>query len=355
MNPNQEQRFSAEALEDYATKVFQNAGLGAEEAAWSAESLVQADMRGVGSHGLMRLRTYAQRARCGVVRSGVTPRIVRESPSFLLVDGGNGIGTSVARQVMQLCIDRARQSGACFATVFNGNHFGIAASFTELAAEAGMIGIAMSNAPASMVPTGGRKPLLGANPMSIAIPAGKHPPLVLDMATSTVAQGKIILAAKEGKTSIPSDWAVDPEGNPTTDPKKALQGAMLPFGGAKGYGLALIIDILVAVLSGAMTSTHINNFWKDFENPQKLGFFIGAWNIGSVIPLPEFYQRMDALIQEIKACPPAPGHTEVFCPGEIEHRRAQESIRQGIALGPAVVDDLKKLAEEYSAAFPEPV
>jgi len=355
VNVTQEQRFSADALKDYATTVFQSAGLGAEEAAWSAESLVQADLRGVGSHGLMRLRTYAQRARCGVVRSGVTPRIVRESASFLLVDGGNGIGTSVARQVMQLCIDRARETGACFATVFNGNHFGIAASFTELAAEAGMIGIAMSNAPASMVPAGGRKPLLGANPMSIAIPAGKHPPLVLDMATSTVAQGKIILAAKEGKTSIPSDWAVDPDGNPTTDPKKALQGAMLPFGGAKGYGLALIIDILVAVLSGAMTSTHINNFWKDFENPQKLGFFIGAWNIESVMPLPEFYQRMDALIREIKACPPAPGHAEVFYPGEIEHRRAQESIRLGIALGPAVVDDLKKLGEEYSASFPKSI
>jgi LDH2 family malate/lactate/ureidoglycolate dehydrogenase len=355
VNQTQEQRFSAEALQEYATTVFRNAGLGAQEAAWSAESLVQADQRGVGSHGLMRLRTYAQRARCGVVRSGVTPRIVRESPSFLLIDGGNGIGTSIARQVMQLCIDRARESGACFATVFNGNHFGIAASFTEMAAGAGMIGIAMSNATAWMVPTGGRKPLLGANPISIAIPAGNHPPLVLDMATSTVAQGKIILAAKEGKTSIPSDWAVDPEGNPTTDPKKALAGAMLPFGGAKGYGLALIIDILVAVLSGAMTSTHVNNFWKDFENPQQLGFFIGAWNISSVMPLPEFNQRMDALIQEIKACPPAPGYTEVFYPGEIEHRRAQENARQGVGLGPAVVDDLKKLAEEYSASFPQPI
>ena len=355
MNPNPEQRFSAEALQEYATTVFRNAGLDAKEASWSAESLVQADMRGVGSHGLMRLRTYAQRARCGVVRSGVTPRIVRESPSFLLVDGGNGIGTSVARQVMHLCVDRARSSGACFATVFNGNHFGIAASFTEMAVDAGMIGIAMSNATAWMVPTGGRKPLLGANPISIAIPAGSHPPLVLDMATSTVAQGKIILAAKEGKTSIPSDWAVDPEGNPTTDPKKALEGAMLPFGGAKGYGLALIIDILVAVLSGAMTSTHVNNFWKDFEHPQQLGFFIGAWNISSVMPLPEFNQRMDALIQEIKACPPAPGHTEVYYPGEIEHRRAQESVHHGVGLGPAVVDDLKKLAGEYSAAFPEPL
>jgi LDH2 family malate/lactate/ureidoglycolate dehydrogenase len=278
---------------------------------------------------------------------------VREAPAFLQVDGGNGSGAWIARQIMQRCIDRARDTGACFATVFNGNHFGIAATYTEMAAREGMIGIAMSNAPASMVPTGGRQRLLGANPLSIAVPAGDRPPLILDMATSTVAQGKIILAAKEGKTEIPAGWAVDSDGNPTTDPHQALQGAMLPFGGAKGYGIALIIDILVAVLSGALTSTHINNFWKDFEHPQNLGFFLGAWNIASVMPLPEFGQRMEALIAEIKACPPAPGHTEVFYPGEIEHRREAQSRREGIALGPAVADDLKKLGAEYDVHFPD--
>jgi LDH2 family malate/lactate/ureidoglycolate dehydrogenase len=172
------------------------------------------------------------------------------------------------------------------------------------------------------------------------------------MATSTVAQGKIILAAKEGKTKIPSDWAVDPDGNPTTDPNLALKGAMLPFGGAKGYGLALIIDILVAVLSGALTSAHTNNFWKDFEHPQNVGFFLGAWNIGSVMPLDEFIPRMEALLGEMKACPPAPGHTEVYYPGEIEYRRAQESLRHGIALGPAVAGDLAKLGQEYAVSFP---
>jgi LDH2 family malate/lactate/ureidoglycolate dehydrogenase len=347
-----DRRFPAAALREFTARLFQNAGLGADEAACLAESLVLANLRGVDSHGLMRLHTYATRVKCGVVRGGVTPRIVRESAAFLRVDGGNGNGMWVARQVMDTCIARARTHGACFATVSHGNHFGIAASYTEQAACAGMVGLAMSNAGPTMVPTGGRKPLLGANPLSIAIPAGKLPTLVLDMATSTVAQGKIILAAKEGKKAIPPDWAVDPDGNPTTDPQLALKGAMLPFGGAKGSGLAIIIDILGAVLSGALTNAHTGNFWRDFEHPQNLGFFLGAWNIASVMPLPEFELRIEALLGEIKACPPAPGHTEVFYPGEIEYRREQASRRDGVALGPAVVEDLTKLGTEYGVRFP---
>jgi LDH2 family malate/lactate/ureidoglycolate dehydrogenase len=350
-----ERKYAVPALREFTADLFRQAGLAAEEAACLAHSLVLADMRGVSSHGLMRLRTYAERVRRGVVRGGVAPRIVRESAAFLAIDGGNGNGMWVGRQVMDLCIERARTHGACFATVGNGNHFGIAASFTERAAAAGMIGIALSNASPTMVPTGGRKPLLGANPLSIAIPAGQRPPLVLDMATSTVAQGKIILAAKEGKKQIPSDWAVDPDGNPTTDPQLALKGAMLPFGGPKGYGLALIIDILCATLSGALTSAHVNSFWKDFENPQNIGFFLGAWNIDTVMPMEVFAQRITALLDEIKGCPPAPGHTEVYYPGEIEHRREQVSLQGGVTLGPAVAEDLAKLGTEYGVRFPAPV
>jgi LDH2 family malate/lactate/ureidoglycolate dehydrogenase len=347
-----DRRFPAAALRGFTTQLFKNAGLFGDEAACLAENLVLANLRGVDSHGLMRLRTYATRVKCGVVKSGVTPQLVNESAALLRVDGGNGNGMWVARQVMDRCIAGARENGACFATVFNGNHFGIAASYAEQAARAGMIGIALSNAGPTMVPIGGRKPLLGANPLSIAIPSGKYPTLVLDMATSTVAQGKIILAAKEGKKTIPADWAVDPDGNPTTDPQLALKGAMLPFGGAKGYGLALIIDILVAVLSGALTSAHTNNFWKDFEHPQNLGFFLGAWNITSVMPLGDFEARMESVLAEMKSCPPAPGHTEVFYPGEIEHRREVANLRDGIPLGPAVIDDLTKLGAEFGVAFP---
>ena len=233
----------------------------------------------------------------------------------------------------------------------NANHFGIGAFYTLMAAKRGMIGIAMSNAPASVVPIGGKKPMLGTNPLSIAIPAGEYPPLVLDMASSVVAQGKVILAVKEGKESIPAGWAVDKDGQPTTDPQAALEGAMLPFGGPKGYAIAFIIDILCSSLSGAFSSTEINSFWNDMKNPQGLGLFMGAWNVEHFLPGGVFTERVDELFAKMKSCPPADGCNEVFIPGEIEYRNYLAAHKNGIELDMAVVDDLKKLADEYGVPF----
>lgn len=345
-------RFMGEELGNFAARILVEAGLTQTEAAVVSESLIEAERRGLGSHGMTRLRTYAKRVRAGVVKANVEPKIVNDSPTALAVDGGNGMGISVGLKVMQLCVERAHKYGCCFAAVNHGNHFGIGAFFTMYAAREGMIGLAMSNAPASMVPTGGKHPMLGTNPLSIAIPAGEYPPLVLDMATSTVAQGKVILAAKEGKDSIPNSWAVDENGVPTTDPQAALRGAMLPFGGAKGYAIALIIDILCSALSGALNSTHIRSYWDNFEQPQELGYFMGVWNVESFLPLGRFRQRVDALFKEIKACPCAPGYDQVLIPGEIEYQLWQKSRSEGIELGPAVVDEMKKLGLQYNVRFP---
>ncbi len=346
-------RYSVAALRTFAERILVEAGLEPGEAALLGESLIEADLRGIGSHGLTRLRTYAQRVQTGVVQAGSVPRIVREAPGALAVDGCNGAGVPVGVTVMDWCVERARTQGSCFATVCNGNHFGIGAFFTMRAARAGMIGLAMSNAPASMVPAGGKRPLLGTNPLSVAIPAGTSPPLVLDMATSTVAQGKIILAAKEGATEIPGHWAVDENGQPTTDPQAALRGAMLPFGGAKGYAIALIIDVLCSALGGSAPSTGIHSFWDDFERPQNVGFFMGAWSIAHFMPLPEFHKRIDALFTTLKSSPPAPGFDEVCIPGEGEQRRAEQGRREGLAYAPAVMADLSALAQEYKVAFIE--
>lgn len=338
-------------LRAFAVRILTAAGLPAGEAAVSAESLVQADMRGVASHGITRLRAYARRIRAGVVAVGVTPRILRDAPAALLVDGGNGMGAPVGLQVMDLCVQRARTQGACFAAVRRGNHFGIGAFFTLHATRQGMVGLAMSNAPASVVPTGGRRAMLGTNPLSIAVPAGRHPPFVLDMATSVVAQGKIILAAKESQASIPDSWAVDESGRPTTDPKAALNGAMLPFGGPKGYAIAFFIEILCSALAGALNGTRIRSFWDNLQEPQDLGYFMGAWNVASLLPPAEFASRVDALCDEMKACPPAPGCAEVLIPGEIEHRKAQQAETAGLVLGPAVLEDLCHLGVEYGVPF----
>jgi LDH2 family malate/lactate/ureidoglycolate dehydrogenase len=338
--------YNASDLTDFASAVFRKAGLDESEARLAADSLITADLRGVSSHGITRLRTYAKRVKTGVVAANAKAVIVNNSDTALLVDGCNGMGSSIGIQVMDMCMERARKHGCCFAAVNHANHFGIAAFYTMYAARNGMIGIAMSNAPASMVPIGGKKPMLGTNPLSVAIPAGKYPPLILDMASSVVAQGKIILAAKEGK-DIPADWAVDEDGMPTTNPEKALKGAMLPFGGAKGYAIAFIIDILCSALSGAANSTRIKSYWDNFVEPQGLGFFMGAFDVGQFLPLDVFLERVDSMFGEMKECPPAPGNKEVFIPGEIEHLKTIDNMKNGISLGPAVVDDLMKLAAEY--------
>jgi LDH2 family malate/lactate/ureidoglycolate dehydrogenase len=339
-------KYDSKRLMKFATDLFEKAGMPTLEAEISARSLVEADMRGVGSHGLMRLRTYAKRITTGVVKAGVKPSVVRDKPASLLVDGKNGMGCVVALDVMQLCMKRAEETGACFAAVYNGNHFGIASLFTVAAAEAGFIGLALSNATASVVPYGGAVPKLGANPLSVAIPSGRRRPLVLDMATSVVAQGKIIQANKEGRT-IPEGWAVDAQGQPTTDPAAALKGSMLPFGGPKGYAIGLIIQILCSALCGANSDPAIPSFWNNFEDPQNLGFFLGAIKIDGFATPEQYGGRIDALMDGIKACPPAPGVAEVLLPGELEFRNQDLAEKQGIELSDPIAGDLRALAGEY--------
>jgi LDH2 family malate/lactate/ureidoglycolate dehydrogenase len=340
-------RYSCQTLLDFGTEVLVAAGSPRPEAAVVAQSLLEADARGVASHGFTRLSAFAERLRRGIVLPGVQPRLIRESAAFLHVDGGNGMGIAVARQTMAWCIERARQSGCCFAAVNHANHFGIGAFYTLQAVEAGMAGLAMSNAPASTVPTGGRFPRLGTNPIAVAVPAGRRIPFSLDMATSVVAQGKIILAHKQGATAIPEGWAVDSDGRPTTDPAAALRGAMLPFGGAKGYGIALMIDLFCGALAGANTGTSIKNFWTDFERPQGLGIFLGAWDLAVLGDPVEVRARVDALLDEIKATPPVAGATEVWYAGELEHRSAERARREGIEFDGAVVKQLDETAGRY--------
>lgn len=345
-------RYAYLALLEFGTRVLEAAGSPRAEAAVVAESLLEADARGVASHGYTRLGAFAERLRRGIVRPGVRGKVVRDAPAFLHIDGENGMGISVARHAMTLCIERARTNGCCFAAINHANHFGIAAYYTLQAVDAGMVGIAMSNAPASTVPIGGRVPKLGTNPFAVAVPAGRRVPFCLDMATSVVAQGKVILAHQQGAKSIPSGWAVDPEGRPTTDPTAALKGAMLPFGGAKGYGIALMIDLFCGALAGANTGTTINSFWTDFKNPQGLGLFLGAWNLDVLGESTVVRARVDALLDEIKATSTVEGVSEVFYAGEIEHRRAEQARREGLQFDATVAKQITEVAASYEVAVP---
>jgi len=340
--------YDANALRRFAADVFQKTGLSSDDARLFADSLIEAELRGVGSHGLTRLKAYARRIEQGLIDAKALPQVVQSAPSLLLIDACNAAGVCAAYRAMQLCINRAAETGACFAAVFGGNHFGIGAYFSSLAAKSGMIGFAATNAPAQMAPTGGRKARLGTNPIAISIPAGARRPFCLDMATSVVARGKVTLAEKEGNP-IPEGWGIDAGGNPTTDP--AAVACMLPFGGAKGYGIALAVEMLCSCLAGAATGTAMGSLYDFSGKLQNVGFFLGAINISSILPREEFGSRMDSLIDSVKACPRAAGSEEIFIPGEIEDRRAADARKAGIAIPDAVLAELRELSAQYRIPF----
>jgi len=337
----------AKKLKDFTFKIMQKAGLDEESSRIFAESLVNADMRGIGSHGVTRLAAYARRIRDGLVSRNTEIKILRDGGSLLLIDGQNGMGAVTAFRTMELCVERAAKNGCCFAAVRGGNHFGYAGFFTEYAASKDMIGISMANGPAAIVPIGGAKPLLGTNPLSVSIPARRYPPMIFDIATSVVARGKVTLAKKEGR-SIPDNWGVDIEGRPTTDPNKVY--AMLPFGGAKGYAISLIIEILCSCLSGALNGQNMGSFY-DYTRTQQSGFFLGAINIGSIMPLDVFKDGVDELFDSIKNSPKAPDVSEIMIPGEIELNKYECALKEGIRLSETVVKELKALSDEYCIPF----
>ena len=313
-----------------------------------SESLVNANMRGVSSHGVTRLKTYYQRVRDGLVSKDARPEIAADNASLLLINGNNAMGVVSASFAMEQCIRRAAESGACFATVNGGNHFGYAAFYAEQACRAGMIGLAMANGPVAIPPIGGKAPVLGTNPLAVVIPAGTELPIELDMATSVVARGKIKLAEKEGKT-IPLGWGVDKEGKQTTDPS-AVE-CVMPFGGPKGFAIGLIIDILSSCLSGAGTSRSLGSFYDFSGRTQNSGFFVGAMDVSKIMDAELFAERVKETIYEIKSSPKADGVSEIFMPGEIELRKMQAAARDGIEISEAVIRELMDLGEECGIPF----
>lgn len=348
-------RYSAKYLLDFGTAVMQKAGLPQKEAELFMDSLITSDLRGIGSHGISRLKTYAARLECGVVNANAQPVIAEDSPSAILVDGCNMMGAPLAVAVMDLCIERAKANGSCFAAVKNANHFGAGAYFTEYAARKGMLAFAVANGEVGVIPTGGAKAMLGTNPLSMAIPGGsKYPPVVLDMATSVVARGKVVLAHKNGQ-KIPLGWAVDKNGKPTTEPAEVLDGgSMMPFGGPKGYGISLFIDILCACVAGACNCRTTPSFWYDFEHPQNVGFFMGCIDISKYLSPAQYDLLITAELDEFKSCPTAPGVESVMLPGEIEYNNYLKNKEEGINLGDGVVKELVELSQKYGIPFEIP-
>jgi len=342
----------APALSTFCVACFEKLGLSRADAQLTADNLIFANLRGVDSHGVIRLKIYLDRLRAGGFKADVRPQVVCEQESSALIDAQHGVGQVAATAAMKLAIDKATTTGVAVVSVKNSNHFGASAFYALQAVECGMIGFATTNAGPTMAPTGGREARLGNNAFAIAVPAGRFPPLVLDMATGAVAWGKIFVAQQEQK-KIPTTWALDKHGVPTDDPNAAAhQGLIQPFGGYKGYGLSLLIDILTGVLSGGGFSSHVRTLYKDVEMPAQIAHTCAALRVEAFMPLTEFRQRMDEIIQLMRSSPTAPGVERIFVPGEIECETERRRKIEGIPINPALQAGLIALATELGIKAP---
>lgn len=332
---------AADTLRAWATDIFDRLGMRHEDAALVADSLVEADLRGVNSHGVQRIPTYATGLQKGTIVARPDIQVVQDSGWAAVIDGGQGMGQLAAQAGMKLALERAARDGHGAVSVRNSNHCGAMAYWAMQAIQQEAIGIAITNAGINMMPTGGREKLVGNNPVAYAVPTGRGAPLVLDMATSVVAGGKLDMARIKGQP-IPLGWALDAQGQPTTDPVAARQGALLPLGGPKGYGLALVLDIFCGVLSGG-------RFGKGLGTPGSSHFF-EVIQIESFTPYHDFLERMEALVDQLHDCPPAEGSAGVVLPGEPEQRLREQQLRDGIKLEGTLVEELNAVAQTLSTA-----
>lgn len=349
-------RYRHEDLFEYGCRVLERLDVPANHACEVAGCLIKAELRGADSHGMVRLPVYARRVQVGVVKARPDIRLLSpasSSTATALIDGDNGLGPVVGTRAMEAALDLARQHGTGFVGVRHSNHFGPAAYYVEKAITRGCIGLAISNAPPNMAPFGGKTRFLGTNPVAIGIPAGQENPLIFDASTSVVARGKIIVAAHT-KQPIPEGWAIDPDGYPTTDPDRALAGAVLPFGGPKGSAISFIIDIFCGVLTGAAFASHLNTL-EDLASVQNVGHVLAAVRTDLFATESRFRERMDAILRMLKASPPAPGGDRVLVPGEIEFANESRLREQGIALAGPIAAQLASLADELGVPFPSPL
>lgn len=341
-------KISAQRLKDFAIEALVERKVPRDEAEITADCLVDADLRGVYSHGIMRLPVYMNHLR-KTGPGGIMPKaeitIVKEGDAFALVDGGNGLGPVVSVKAMDIAIKKARTSAIASVGVRNSNHNGAEAYYSVMALEHDMIGFCMSVGGKNIIaPWGGLTPLLGNNPFSFAIPAGEELPVVFDMACSVVARGWIMLAMKNN-WEIPEGWAVNRDGEPTRNAKEAYDGLVLPIGDYKGYGLALIGCILGGVLTGASIGSEVTDLGGDFDRNQNIGHFTGALSIERFMEVQEFKGRMDRLIRELKSARLMRQVEKIYLPGEKEFEAKARNLREGIPLSKAILNELNKMGE----------
>ena len=327
-------------LTDFAAACLERLGLERADAKLVAESLVAANLRGVDSHGVVRLPHYATRLRNGTIKPRPNITVQRSGASSATVEGDAGMGQLVAARAMREAIALARESGVGAVVARNSSHCGACAYFVEMAVREGMIGIALTHTDSIMVPPGMKRIFLGSNPIAFGAP-GADGEVIIDMSTTHAAWGKIIVARQEGKP-IPPDWALDAEGRPTTDPNRAV--GLAPTGAHKGYALALMIEILCAHLAGVPFGPHVTKMYGELDKPRNLGHFMLALDVARFTDPTTFASQIDLLLHEIRTQPPADASRPPLAPGDPERLTSALRTRDGIPLGAATLADLNALA-----------
>ena len=349
-------------LREFTQHVFLKMGCSTEHAVLAADVLLKSDLRGIDSHGVARLKGYVRLWEKGRINTKPIIKIVHETPTTATVDGDAGLGLVVAPFAMDLAIAKAEKYGSGWVSVKNSNHFGIAGYHALKAVAKDMIGISMTNASPLVAPTFTTERLLGTNPMCYAFPAGKYPPVVVDMATSAAANGKLEIAQRANE-EVPSGWVQTKEGNASKNPNELQNGgALLPLGSDKehgshkGYGLGATVDILSAVLSGANYGPWVPPFVAFLDPPsdpvgEGIGHFFGAMRVDGFRPTADFKDHLDNWINRFKSAKSIDPKHKVVVPGEPEYAAEQERSKNGIPIVDAVMDDLREIAKKFEIDF----
>lgn len=343
-------RFSPEELRNLTVRLATAVGVRPEDAEIFAHALIDADLHGVSTHGISRLNIYLQRIEKGLIDPRAEITIKRNGGSVLALDAGNGLGQVQAVKALNMLLPLAKQNGVAAATIQNSQHFGALSYYCNRAADEGMILLAMTNCEPAMSPAGGYEAFFGTNPIAASFPTGKSFHVKIDLATSIIARGNIIAAQKKNQ-KIPEGWALDKEGNPTTDAQQALLGTVLTMAGHKGYALALMVEAFSGILSGAAIGSSIGSMYKDLDRKQDVGHFFCLFNIAAFIDPEEFRRRIDETIDRIKNSKKCPGVDEILIPGERSARNAKANAAAGVNVTPETIRELEQWCQRLCVPF----
>ena len=347
---NTGKRVSSQQLEAFIARALVAAGISGAESKSIAELMVRADLNGADGHGVFRLPQYVRRIKGGAVNIRPNIRVEREAAGMALIDGDNGMGHLVMRFATEKAIEKAKHAGVAWVGVKWSNHAGPASLYASMPIAHDMIGLYLAVGNANHLPAwGGIDMLLSTNPIAVGVPAGAEPPIVLDMATTVAAYGKVKTAAQRGE-AMPEGWMIDREGRPLTDPKRADEGFLLPIGGYKGYGLALVFGLLAGTLNGAAMGRDVVDFNHDDTTPTNTGHAIVAISLAAFGDVADFKRRVDELVRDIRASKRLPGVDAIRLPGEQSHAKREERMRLGIPLPDPLLKSLNQLAADLGIA-----